>query len=86
MKNLLQEFFNSKSDSCPLECLAQEKMEKDFQEWFEKKDTTFKEAVEPLMLYLGKEHHPHVTCIVRNNIAELVEGFENHLTDEFLVD
>ena len=33
--NLLHEFFNHRSDACPLEALQQEKLEKEFQEWFD---------------------------------------------------
>ncbi len=83
MKNLLHEFFNSKSDACPLECLAQEKMEKDFQEWFETKHTTFQEAVEPAIRYLFKNHHPHTKIYIDYSNAELLEGKRTYnLIDE----
>lgn len=47
---------------------------------------SFEKAVEPLMKYLSENHHPHVTCIVRNNSAEIVEGIKTHLTDKFILD
>ena len=47
---------------------------------------TFKEAVEPLMKWMSENQHPHTTVIVTGTRAELVEGVECHLTDEFIVD
>lgn len=35
--NLLHEFFNHKSDACPLEATAQEQLENKFQEWVEQR-------------------------------------------------
>lgn len=46
----------------------------------------FSEAVKPLMKYLSENHHPHTTCIVQNNKAELVEGIMTYVTDEFILD
>jgi acyl transferase domain-containing protein len=46
----------------------------------------FKQAVRPLMKYLGAEHHPHTSAIVVSNRAELVEGLEAFNTDEYVKD
>ena len=51
-----------------------------------KDPTTFEEAVEPLMKWLGENQHPHTAVIVRNDYAELFEGLQVHLTKEFIVD
>lgn len=51
-----------------------------------KKAAAFKKAVEPLMKYLAENHHPHTTCIVVNNSAEILEGIQTHLTEKFIKD
>lgn len=38
---------------------------------------TFEKAAKPLMAYLAKNHHPHVTVIVTSTGAELMEGLES---------
>lgn len=47
---------------------------------------TFGEAAEPLMKWMAENQHPHTTVIVRCNYAELFEGLQCHLNDEFIVD
>ena len=47
---------------------------------------TFEEAVEPLMKWMAENTHPHATAIVTSSRAELVEGLQCHLNDEFIVD
>lgn len=47
---------------------------------------TFEEAVEPLMKWMSENQHPHTTVIVTGTRAELVEGLQCHLTNEFIVD
>ena len=47
---------------------------------------TFEEAVEPLMKWISENQHPHTTVIVTGTTAELFEGVQSHLTDEFIVD
>lgn len=47
---------------------------------------TFEEAVEPLMKWMSENQHPHTTVIVTGTRAELVDGLQYHLTDEFIVD
>lgn len=101
MKNLLHEFFNSQSDACPLEASQQEKLEKEFEEWYNKKHSLeqeeksmehdfnkkeFIKVVNPLIKYLAENHHPHTTIIIDSTHAELVEGVMAHTTQEFLVD
>lgn len=36
-----------------------------------------KEATKPLMDFLAKNYHPHVTAIVTSNSVEILEGIEN---------
>ena len=50
------------------------------------KHKTFEDAVEPLMKWLCENQHPHITVIVTANRAELVEGLQCHVNDEFIVD
>lgn len=40
----------------------------------EEQKEQFEKAVKPLMKYLAKNHHSHVTVIVDENMAELLEG------------
>ena len=47
---------------------------------------TFEDAVEPLMKWMSENQHPHTTVIVTGTRAELVEGIQCHLNDEFIVD
>ena len=47
---------------------------------------TFEQAVKPLMKWLCENTHPHTTAIVTGNLAELVEGVESVITNEFIVD
>lgn len=47
---------------------------------------TFEQAVKPLMKWLCENTHPHTTAIVTGTLAELVEGVENVITDEFVID
>jgi ABC-type phosphate/phosphonate transport system substrate-binding protein len=41
-----------------------------------------KTASKPLMDYLKKNYHPHVTAIVTNNSVEIVEGLLNYIDKE----
>lgn len=76
MKNLLQEFFNSKSDANKwLSASQQESLEKDFQEWYLKFGTKdFKDAAMPMIKHLSEEHHPHHVAVITSTLAELSEG------------
>ena len=85
--NLLHEFFNHKSDACPLEAEAQEKLEKEFQEWInnrEIKELTFDEATEVVMEYLADNHHPHCMVEIHSNRAIIWELQESHVTDKYI--
>jgi hypothetical protein len=46
----------------------------------------FESAVRPLIGYMAENHHPHTKAIVESNTAELVEGLQSVVTDEYLVD
>lgn len=46
----------------------------------------FKAASDPLIRYLATEHHPHMSAIVTNTRAELVEGQKVHHTEDYLQD
>ncbi len=75
MRNLLHDFFNSKSDASPLEATQQEQLEKDFQEWHLNEGTKdFETSAMPLIKHLAEEHHPHHVAIVTSTRAELHEG------------
>lgn len=76
--NLLNEFFNSRSDSSKLEATEQELLEKEFEEWFNEKMKDFEFAVEPAIRYLLKNRHPHCSIIIHYDSAELVEGLQCH--------
>ena len=84
--NLLEQFFQSSSDACNLECSQQEEIENRFQEWLENRKTSFEESVRPLMEYLGHNHHPHTSVYVRCDVAELLEGKETVVTQDYVLD
>lgn len=44
------------------------------------------EAARPLIKYLAENYHPHVTCIVTNNSAELLEGLMTVRTNDYIKD
>ena len=44
----------------------------------------FEKAVRPLMAFLGENCHPHVTVIVDNSRAELLEGCVNFITEDYI--
>jgi len=77
--NLLQDFFDSKSDANMfLEASQQEQLENDFQEWFDYKMKDFEFASRFLMCHLGNSelYHPHYTAIVTNATAEVLQAEE----------
>jgi hypothetical protein len=51
-----------------------------------KKLEKFEKAVRPLMKYLAENHHPHTSVYVTSRAAELLEGQQCIITDEYLVD
>ena len=46
----------------------------------------FEEVARELMKFLAERHHPHCSVILTSTDAELVEGLQCHLTNEFIVD
>jgi len=46
----------------------------------------FEEKVKPVIKWLAENFHPHVTVIVENNRAEILEGSASIVTDEFIPD
>lgn len=49
-------------------------------------EKTFEEVVKPVMEWLAKNKHPHMSIIIEATRAELVEGVEVVVTDEFVPD
>lgn len=47
---------------------------------------SFEECARPLMKYLGHSHHPHTSAYVRNDVAELLEGQETVVTQDYILD
>jgi len=90
MKNLLHEFFNSKSDANGewglLYATQQEQLEKEFEEWYSNRQVSFEESVEPLMKWLSENKHPMCRVIVDCSNAELLEGLQTHVNHEFIKD
>jgi hypothetical protein len=46
----------------------------------------FEKAARPLMEWIGKNCHPHVTTIVDCSRAELVEGVNSFVTEDYILD
>jgi len=77
MKNLLNEFFNSKSDANKfLEASQQEALENDFQKWFDEK-MSFELVMPILIKYMATKHHPHTVAIVSSINAQVFEGIQS---------
>jgi len=84
--NLLNEFFNSKSDVSKLEATEQEIIEKEFEEWFEEKSKDFEFVSRFMIKHLSENYHPHTTCIINSTYAEVMSGEKCITTTEYLVD
>jgi len=52
----------------------------------EKQKREFEEAVRPLMSFLGKNFHPHVTVTVDYARAYLLEGVNSFITEDYVKD
>lgn len=52
----------------------------------EDKEKTFEEVVKPVIKWLSKNKHPHMSIIIDGTHGELVEGVESVITDEFVPD
>ena len=46
----------------------------------------FEKAARVMMKYLGENHHPHVTVIIDNGKAEILEGSACVVTDDYIRD
>ncbi len=46
----------------------------------------FEKAARPIMEYLGKNHHPHVTVIIDAGRAEILESSAQIVTDDYIQD
>jgi hypothetical protein len=46
----------------------------------------FEKAARPMMEYLGKNYHPHVTVIIDNGRAEILESSASIVTDDYIPD
>ncbi len=86
IRNLLHEFFNSRSDASSLEASEQEQLEHEFENWLESREQTFDEVVEPLIRYLAENHSPHTIAIVENDKAVLYEGLKCITEGKYIVD
>lgn len=84
--NLLHEFFNSKSDACPLEASQQEALEKEFQDWFNERNKDLKFATEPLVKHMAENYHPHMLCLVDNCQVVLTEGLKSFENLDYILD
>lgn len=85
-KNLLHEFFNSRSDVSPLEASEQEKLEKEFDEWLSHRTESFDSVTRPVIKYLAENYSPHTAIIIENDRATLYEGRAGFTTDDYLED
>jgi len=76
--NVLNNFFNSKSDASNLEASEQEKLEVDFEIWFDNEMKDFEFASRFLMLHLGntEKYNPNCAAIVSNTRASVMQGIE----------
>lgn len=46
----------------------------------------FEKVSKPLIKFLAENFHPHVTVIVENNRAEILEGSASIIINEFIED
>lgn len=46
----------------------------------------FEAAARPLIQYLAENHHPHVTCMVTNDYAQLLEGKQSIQVPDYIKD
>ena len=49
-------------------------------------EKTFEEIVKPVIEWIAKNKHPHMIIIIDGVHAELLEGIESVVTDEFVPD
>jgi len=46
----------------------------------------FEKAARVMMEYLGKNFHPHVTVIIDNGRAEILEGSASFVSEDYIPD
>ncbi|MBL4941156.1 MAG: hypothetical protein JKY81_05765 [Colwellia sp.] len=46
----------------------------------------FEKAARVMMKYLGENHHPHVTVIIDNGKAEILEASSSIVTEDYIAD
>ena len=88
VKGLLNEFWQRRSDACPLECTEAENEEFEFSKFVEDKikNSTFEDSSSFLMKHIAENYHPHMKAIVQSDSSELVEGKKVCLDDSFILD
>ena len=85
--DLLNEFFNSKSDANKhLEASQQEELEREFQGWLNEKSKDLEFSARFMIKHLAENYHPHTCCIVDSTRAEIFEAQKVFNTDDYLVD
>lgn len=55
-------------------------------QFFNNTEISFEESVKPLMKYLSHNYHPHTAVYVRSNFAELFEGKQKFITNDYILD
>lgn len=84
--NILHDFFNSRSDASTMEASEQEKLEKDFANWFDENMKSFEFASNFLIKHMAENCHPHMKAVVESDRAELLEGRETNVNNNFILD
>ena len=83
--NVLHDFFQHQSDCCGIECSEMERMENDFQEWFDEQMKNFEFAARFMLSHLSN-YHPHHSVYMTNTVCELLEGKQVLETSDYLLD
>jgi hypothetical protein len=86
--NPLHDFFNSKSDANEfLDSGQQERLEQEFEIWFNARILEDFDYVSNMMInHMARRYHPHMTCLVDQGRAELLEGKRCNRNPNFIVD
>jgi len=88
LPNLLHEFWQRRSDACPLNAEEAEQEEACFMAFVMDKinKMTFADAFSFSMKYLAENHHPHTLAIIDSNSIQLLEGIKIINDDQYIVD
>lgn len=88
ISNLLHEFWQRTSDSCPLEASKAEEEEIQFKKFVEEKieDMSSESAFSFSMKYLAETYHPHTLAIVDADSVQILEGIKTIHDDQYIVD